>query len=100
MAELEIFANFPDTASAREIQRNYRLLFNRVKRTHKPLLIISNNKPEVAIVGFGDLSELAQKLLDYEEQLALLGIEESRREFRAGKAKLLRGKLSQLWNEG
>ncbi|MBU1110188.1 type II toxin-antitoxin system Phd/YefM family antitoxin [Patescibacteria group bacterium] len=99
MDNLAIFANFPDTASAREIQRNYRTLFNRVKKTRKPLLIISNNKPDVAVVNYDDLAALIRQFIRYEERLALAGITESRRQWRKGKFEVLKGKLTDLWDE-
>lgn len=48
---------FTNTVSARDIQRNYRKIFDQVKKTQKPIVVISNNKPQAAIVS---LEQLAQ----------------------------------------
>lgn len=78
--------SFPQVASAREIQRNYRKLFDRVKKTKKPLVILRNNKPDVAIVDFEDWEELE----------AIRSVIEGYKEARSGKAKVL-SSLAALW---
>lgn len=70
---------FPRTATARDIQRNYRKVFDTVKRTKEPVFVMKNNKPEVAIVD-------AQKLQEMEAVIAVL---QSREEATRGKAKVL-----------
>ena len=79
---------FPKTTTAREIQRNYRKIFDEAKKTKEPVFVMKNNKPEVAIID-------AKKL---EEMEAVLAVLESREEARAGKAKVLTS-LEELWNE-
>ena len=81
--------NFPETTTARQIQKNYRKIFDAVRKTKKPVVVMSNNKPDVAIV---DVKEL-------EKMQATLEILQSREETREGKAKLLKGSLSDLWHE-
>ena len=49
---------FPKTTSAREIQRNYRKIFDHVKRTKQPVVVMKNNKPQVAIVDYKKLEEM------------------------------------------
>lgn len=71
---------FPKTTTAREIQRNYRKIFDEAKRTKEPVFVMKNNKPEVAIID-------AKKL---EEMEAITAVLESREEARRGKAKVLR----------
>ena len=79
---------FPKTTTAREIQRNYRKVFDEVKKTKEPVFVMKNNKPEVAIID-------AKKL---EEMEAIIAVLESREEARVGKAKTLTS-LAKLWNE-
>lgn len=71
---------FPRTTTAREIQRNYRKIFDLVKKTKEPVLVMKNNKPEVAIVDAKRLSEMQ----------AIMDVLEAREEIRAGKGKLLK----------
>lgn len=80
---------FPRTTTAREIQRNYRKIFDTVKKTKEPVVVMKNNKPEVVIMD-------AKKL---EEMQAIMDVLQSREEARQGKAKVLKGSLVDLWNE-
>ena len=80
---------FPKTTTAREIQRNYKKVFDEAKKSKEPIFVMKNNKPEVAIID-------ANK---FEEMEAIIAVLESREEARAGKAKLLKGSLEDLWNE-
>lgn len=70
---------FPDTTSSREIQRNYRQLFNKVRKTKKPLIVMRNNKPDVAIIDMERLEELE----------AIASVMKSYKEIKTGKAKIL-----------
>ncbi|OGY26212.1 MAG: hypothetical protein A2Z24_01450 [Candidatus Woykebacteria bacterium RBG_16_44_10] len=71
---------FPKTTTARDIQRNYRKVFDEAKRTKEPVFVMRNNRPEVAIIDAAKLEEME----------AIIAVLESREEARAGKAKLLR----------
>ena len=79
---------FPKTTTARDIQRNYRKVFDEAKKSKEPVFVMKNNKPDVAIID-------ATKL---EEMEAVLAVLESREEARVGKAKALNS-LEELWNE-
>lgn len=71
---------FPKTTTGREIQRNYKRVFDSVKKTKEPVFVMKNNIPQVAIVD-------AKKLEELEAIIAVLA---SREEARRGKAKILR----------
>ena len=71
---------FPRTTTAREIQRNYKKVFETVKRTKEPVFVMKNNKPEVAIVD-------PKK---FEEMRAILAVLQSKAEAGAGKIKILK----------
>lgn len=81
--------NFPDITTAQELQKNYRKIFDRVKKTKRPVVVMRNNKPDVAIM---DLDELA-------EMQAVMEVLQSREESRQGKTKELKGSLTDLWHE-
>ncbi|MBU1031442.1 type II toxin-antitoxin system Phd/YefM family antitoxin [Patescibacteria group bacterium] len=66
--------------TAREIQRNYRKIFDLVKKTKEPVVVMRNNKPEVVIMDPKKLSEMQ----------AILDVLESREEARTGKMKELK----------
>lgn len=48
------------TISTRDILRNYKEVFNRVRNTKQPAVVISKKKPQVAIVSLDDLEKLRQ----------------------------------------
>ena len=50
--------NFPKTTTVREIQRNYKKIFEEGKRTKEPIVVMKNNKPDIAIVDIKKLEEL------------------------------------------
>jgi len=50
---------FPRTTTVREIQRNYKKVFEYAKRAKEPIIVMKNNKPEVAIVDVRKLDEMA-----------------------------------------
>lgn len=81
--------SFPRTTTGRQLQRNYRKVFDLVKKTKEPVVVMRNNKPDVAIVD-------AKRL---EEMEAILAVLESREDVKKGKAKLLKGTLKDLWHE-
>lgn len=51
---------FPQTISSRDIQRSYKSIFTRVKRTQKPVVVISNNQPQAAIISLEMLDKFTQ----------------------------------------
>lgn len=79
--------SFPITTTGKQLQQNYRKIFDLVKKTKEPVIVMRNNKPDVAII---DVKE-------WEETLAILEVLKSREEVRAGKGKLLKKSLSELW---
>ncbi|TAL48574.1 MAG: type II toxin-antitoxin system Phd/YefM family antitoxin [Chitinophagaceae bacterium] len=89
-------ATLPDTASVQDMQRNYRKLLDRVKLTRAPMFILRNNMAEVVIVDAKSWDEIAKKIAKLEEDELFESVQEARQEFKSGKAKVLKGKLSDL----
>lgn len=48
------------TITARDILRNYKEVFDTVKRTKQPAVVVSQKEPQVAIVPLEDLEKLRQ----------------------------------------
>lgn len=48
----------PTAITAREMLRNYKQVFEKVKRTRQPAVVMSQRKPQVAIVPLDDLEKL------------------------------------------
>jgi prevent-host-death family protein len=80
--------SIPKITTAKDIQKNYRRVFDYVKKTQRPVVVMRNNKPDVAIV---DVKKL-------EEMEAVIDVLQSREEVRQGKAKPLKS-LKDLWYE-
>lgn len=49
--------SFPRTISAREVQRQYKRVFESVKKTKRPVVVMANNTPQGAIVSLDMLEE-------------------------------------------
>lgn len=80
--------SLPKIATTKDIQKNYRKVFDYVKKTHRPVVVMRNNKPDVAIV---DVKKL-------EEMEAIIDVLQSRQEVKQGKGKVLKS-LKDLWYE-
>jgi prevent-host-death family protein len=51
----------PKSVTPREIQKSYRKIFNEVKETSEPVIVMKNNKPDVAIISISHLESIASK---------------------------------------
>ena len=61
------------TVNTRDILRNYKQVFNAVKKTKQPAVVISKKEPQVAIVSMEDLEKLRQ-LKNKQSTRALLNL--------------------------
>lgn len=75
-----------NTVTARQIQKDYKRIFDQVKETQKPIIVITNSKPTVAIVSL-DFLERVDKPNDL---LRLRQLElEAIKEHEEGKTKVI-----------
>lgn len=88
----------PNTVSAAQIQKNYRSVFNAVKSSGQPTIVLTNNKPDVAIVDIDYLEEIHAKIQKMEMQDALEAVRIYEEEKAAGKLVKLNS-LEDLINE-
>lgn len=72
-----------------DVQKNYRMIFNRAKKTKQPVIITVNNKPEVAVVDIKTLEQVNQKIEEIELANALEAIRVGEEERKQGKLKVL-----------
>lgn len=79
----------PKTASSRDIQKNYRGLFNEVIDSEEPLFVLNNNKPEVVVLSIKTYESLARSREDYEQNLAQEAIKSYKLEKKNKKLKKL-----------
>ena len=75
----------PKTVSVSDIQKNYRKVFDTAKRTKEPVIVLLNNKPDVAIIDYEAFENLREAANGAEVNDTLLAVEEGRKEFKAGK---------------
>lgn len=88
----------PKTVSSSDIQKKYREVFDEVKRTKEPVIVLTGNKPDVAIVDFKYLEELKQESYEKELREAIQAIQEGDKELKAKKTKIF-SSLANLLNE-
>ena len=51
----------PNTTTATELQRNYRKVVKRVKKSKKPITVLSNNNPDVVIFDYKTFEKKSRK---------------------------------------
>lgn len=72
--------SLPKFTTAKQLQKDYRKIFDEAKKTGEPIIVMRNNEPDVAIIDAKQLDEMQ----------AVLDILASREEARAGKTKELK----------
>ena len=77
--------SFPKTTTVREIQRNYKKVFEEVKRTKQPVVVLKKNRPDIAIVDVQAFDELNKRLEEFEIEDALRSAKRGAEEFKQGK---------------
>ena len=75
----------PKTVSVSDIQKNYRKIFDDARKTKEPIVVLSNNKPDVAIIDYDLLEELRKAAYEAEIEDTLAVVEKGRKEYKAGK---------------
>lgn len=86
-------------ASVEDVARNYRALFDRVKETKKPMVILKRNVPEVAIIDISWLKRVEKKLRRIEEKRVLIMVKKGREELKKRKTKVLKSIVSLMEKE-
>lgn len=83
--------------SVSDVQKNYRKIFDRAKKTRKPVVVMRGNRPEVAVVDVKTLDGLQRRIKEAELAEALEAIRIGEEEKKMGKLKILRlGELAKL----
>lgn len=88
----------PKTVSSSDIQKKYRKIFDEVKKTKEPVIVLHGNKPDVAIVDFNYLEKLKQASYEKELKEAIKAIREGDKELKTKKIKVFRS-LANLLDE-
>ena len=72
--------NTPQIATVADLQRNYRPLVTSLKKSGRPLFIVSNGKPDVVIMDIHTFESREKDLQDLEESYLLALAAEARKE--------------------
>lgn len=63
--------SIPNIATVAELQRNYRPLMNRIKKTNQPLFVLSNGKPDSVLLDIHSFEYLEKHYQALEESYLL-----------------------------
>lgn len=73
--------------SASDIQRNYRKVFDKAKKTKQPVVVMRDNEPDVVIVDIKSLEKMKERLEELEIEDTLRAFKEGEKEYKTGKTK-------------
>lgn len=74
----------PNTTTPNEIQRSYRKVFNKAKKSG-PVVVLTNNKPDVVILSSTDFDNMYKTQQEWELSNALKSIQIYKKEKKEGK---------------
>jgi len=77
--------SIPYIATVAELQRKYKTLVNKIRRTGEPLLVVNRGKPDVVVIDAASYEEKMTKLRKLEEEYLLKVMQEGLEEYRKGK---------------
>ena len=80
----------PNMVNVADLQRRYRDLVNRIKKTGEPLVVLSNGDPDVVVMDINTYNSYTQKLREFEERYLLAVAQEGIEEYKDGKTTTLR----------
>ena len=84
----------PKLIPARQLQRRYRAVIDAVKRSRDAVVLVHNNVPEAVLLDLETYDHLVRDDYAYDEARTLRLVEQARRSYRAGKARVLHS-----WND-
>ncbi|MFH1832738.1 MAG: type II toxin-antitoxin system Phd/YefM family antitoxin [Candidatus Levyibacteriota bacterium] len=71
--------------SVSDVQRDYRKVFDKAKKTKEPVAVFRDNKPDVTIIDSKVFEEREKRLRELEIEDTLRTIEEGNKEFKEGR---------------
>ena len=89
----------PTLVSASDLQRGSARIINLAKSSDQPVIVVRNNKPEVAFIGLKKLQALMDRVEDLETKDSLAAIEEGELARKAGKLITLSDDLHELLDD-
>lgn len=80
----------PDMVSVADLQRGYRGLVNSIKKTGKPVVVLSNGNPDVVVMDVATYNSYTQNLRELQEMYLLDMAKEGIKEYKEGKTVTLK----------
>lgn len=77
----------PTLVSASDLQRDSARILKLAKSGDQPVVVIRNNKPEVAMLSVEKLQKILDRIKNLEEEALLRDIKKTEADFKAGKLK-------------
>jgi len=77
-------------ATVADLQRGYRALVDKIKKTGEPLVVVNNGRADVVIMDIEGYQAKAARLQELEEESLLEAGREAIEEYKAGKIKWLK----------
>ncbi len=71
--------------SVSELQKDYRKVIDKAKRTNQPVLVMRGNSPEVVVLDVSVMSKISKRLEELEIEDTLKIVSEGRKEAKTGK---------------
>ena len=93
-----MMTSVPSIATVADLQRGYRALVDKIKKTGEPLVVVNNGVPDVVLMDVSSYNSQIDRVREMEEEYLLRIKNEALREYRLGKTKWLKKgqKLSDL----
>ncbi|KKU37252.1 MAG: hypothetical protein UY06_C0036G0004 [Candidatus Amesbacteria bacterium GW2011_GWA2_47_70] len=93
-----MMTTIPFMATVSDLQRGYRVLVDRIKKTGEPLIVVNNGEPDVVVMDAATYNSGVERIREMEEKYLLKIGEEALEEYRLSKTiRLKKGqKLSDL----
>lgn len=80
----------PFMATVADLQRGYRGLVEKIRKTGEPLVVVNNGKPDVVMMDAAVYNSKVKRLRELEEEYLLRIKDEALREYKAGKTQWLK----------
>ncbi len=77
----------PTLVSASDLQRDSARILNLAKSGNQPVVVMRNNKPEVAMLNVKKLQSILDRIQELEDEKLLQGIKQTEADFKVGKLK-------------
>lgn len=74
----------PFIVTVADLQRRYRSLVDKIKKTGEPMVVISNGDPDVVVMDVATYNSYTQRLKKLQEEYLLRVASEGLKEYKAG----------------